>query len=647
MLFNHIRTGASLLTIALFAVFMFALPARAARVAGVSVTAVDSSASENAQDTGSFVFKRDCCTTAPLTVYYKIAGTAVNGTDYTSLPLNVTIPAAASAVTLNIVPVDDLIIEGNETVTVTIISNSAYKIASSSSASVAISDNDAAPTLPAPSGLSVHNITENSLEISWVRNSTTESGFVVEKSSNGGAFQSVGTVGTGVTSFSVGGLAAGTAYSFRVGTLGGATPAYSNSITAMTENSANALYVSTIGNDANGGSTAQSPLRTINAAMSRATAGTTIYIEGGTYFEQIVSRYAGLSGQEITLTSYNGTAVIDGSNLSWTPGGNQNQGLIELRHPYLRLNKLRIVNSKNTGIVLDADNLTVENCEIGETQRHGISTDTRRQTNYPGLSGTMISNIAIKNNTVYRAVLKGQGYGQAVSLIADGFTVSGNTVRDNLTEGIDIWLGAKHGEVVDNVLYGNAKPGIYIDGASYVRVHRNRIYGNLKGIGVTSEDVNYSTSYIWVYNNLIYDNTDAGLFIWDDAANPGYRGSQNVLLANNTLVNNKLAVYLSGDNNSAEIMNNAGYSTGAGLYNSSTNSSFNIHNNVWLTGVTGFVDAANKNFHLTSASPAVNAGGQIPVLFDDIGNLYAIETDFDKLSRAAGSTLDAGAYEFR
>ena len=94
-------------------------------------------------------------------------------------------------------------------------------------------------------------------------------------------------------------------------------------------------------------------------------------------------------------------------------------------------------------------------------------------------------------------------------------------------------------------------------------------------------------------------------------------------------------------------MNNTGYSTGTGLYNSSTNSSFNIHNNVWLTGVTGFVDAANKNFHLTSASPAVNAGGQIPVLFDDIGNLYAIETDFDKLSRAAGSTLDAGAYEFR
>jgi hypothetical protein len=647
MLFNHIRIIASLLTIAFLMCFMFASPARAGRLAGISVTVADAAASENAQDKGSFVFKRDCCSTAPLTVYYKITGTAANGTDYVSLPSSVTIPAGATSVTVNVIPVDDLIVEGNETVAVALLSNSAYKIAASTSSNVTISDNDTNPPLPAPSGLSVYNVTESSLELSWVRNSTTETGFVIEKSSNGGAFQPIGTVGTGVTSFSVGGLAAGATYSFRVGTLGGATPVYSNSITAMTQTSANALYVSTVGNDSNGGNTSQSPLRTINAAMSRATAGTTIFIEGGTYFEQVVSRYAGLPEQEITLTSYNGTAVIDGSNLSWTLGGNQNQGLVELRHPYLRLNNLRIINSKNTGIVLDADNLTIENCEVGETQRHAISTDTRRQTNYPGLTGTMISNITIQNNTVYRAVLKGQGYGQAVSLIADGFTVSGNTVRDNLTEGIDIWLGAKHGEVVDNVLYGNAKPGIYIDGATYVRVHRNRLYGNLKGIGVTSEDVNYSTSYIWVYNNLIYDNTDAGLFIWDQTTNPGYRGSQNILLANNTLVNNKLSIYLSGDNNSAEILNNTGYSTGSGLYNSSTNSSFNIHNNVWLPGVTGFVDAANKNFHLTSASPAVNAGSQIPVLFDDLGNLYGIETDFDKLSRAAGSTIDAGAYEFR
>jgi parallel beta-helix repeat protein len=411
----------------------------------------------------------------------------------------------------------------------------------------------------------------------------------------------------------------------------------------------NAIFVSTSGNDANSGDSTQYPLRTINAALTRAVAGTTIYIEGGTYFEHVITRYAGASGQEIVLTSYNGTATIDGSNLSWTAGSNQNQGLVELRHSYVKLNQLRIVNSKNTGIVLDADNLTIESCQVGETQRHAVSTDTKRQTNYTyvGVAGTMIKNILLKNNTIYRAVLKGQGYGQAVSLIADGFVVSGNTVRDNLTEGIDIWLGAKHGEVVDNVLYGNSKPGIYIDGASYIRVHRNRIFNNLKGIGVTSEDVNYSTSYVWVYNNLVYDNTDSGLFVWDNTTYPGYLGSQNILLTNNTLVNNKISVYLGGAGNSAEIMNNVGYATGSSVYNSSTNSTYNFHNNVWLTSMTGFVNPSTKDFRLTSSSSAVNAGSAIPILFDDLGNVFPVDTDFDVLTRTVGSAIDAGAYEYR
>jgi parallel beta-helix repeat protein len=321
--------------------------------------------------------------------------------------------------------------------------------------------------------------------------------------------------------------------------------------------------------------------------------------------------------------------------------------LVELRHSYVRINNLRIVNSKNTGIVLDADNLTIENCQVSDTQRHAISTDTKRQTNYPGMIGTQIKNALIRNNTVYRAVLKGQGYGQAISLIADGFIISGNTVRDNLTEGIDVWLGAKHGEVVDNVVYGNSKPGIYIDGASYVRVHRNRVFNNPKGIGITSEDVNYATNNIWVYNNLVYDNTDAALFIWDDTTAPGYRGSQNVLLANNTLVNNKLAVYLAGDGNTAEIMNNVGYSSGSSIYNSSTNSGYSLHNNVWLSGLTGFVDAANKNFRLQSTSPAVNSGSAIPVLFDDTGNSFHVDADFDNLLRTIGLAPDAGAFEYR
>src|SRR5439155_26379035 len=123
-----------------------------------------------------------------------------------------------------------------------------------------------------------------------------------------------------------------------------------------------------------------------------------------------------------------------------------------------------------------------ENTTVSGTQRNSISTNTNHQTNYPGLNGTMIKNITLRNNDVSQAVLMGQGYGQAISLIADGFTVSGNNVHDNVMEGIDIWLGSKHGEVVGNTVYGNQSTGIYVDGASDIRIYDNTVYGNPKGI---------------------------------------------------------------------------------------------------------------------------------------------------------------------
>ncbi|HLM56406.1 MAG TPA: right-handed parallel beta-helix repeat-containing protein, partial [Pyrinomonadaceae bacterium] len=405
------------------------------------------------------------------------------------------------------------------------------------------------------------------------------------------------------------------------------------------------IYVSTRGNDTGDGATPETALRSISAAAARAVPGTTVYVEGGTYFEQVVTKAGGLEGLEIVFRSFNGTAVIDGSTQAWAPGGNQNQGLVELRHPYVRLAGLRVINSKNTGVLLDADHLTVEGCEVGESQRHGISTHTSRQTNYPGLAGTMIRNTVLRGNVVWRAALAGRA--QAVSLIADGFLVSGNTVRDNATEGIDIWLGAKHGEVSGNTVHGNKAPGIYVDGASFVRIHSNRVFNNSKGVGVSSEDVNYPTHDVWVYNNVVYDNTGAGVFVWDDGSSPGFKGSQNVLIAHNTLVGNSPSVYLSGDSNSAQIMNNLGQTSGATIYSSATNSAFNTHNNVWLRSLTGFADAANKDFRLTAASPALDRGSAVPYFYDDLGNAFTISTDFGGLSRPSGAAPDAGAYEYR
>ena len=412
-----------------------------------------------------------------------------------------------------------------------------------------------------------------------------------------------------------------------------------------------ALYVSTQGSDANNGLTAATPFRNIATALAHVGYGTTVYVAGGTYYEHLVTTINGAAGQPITLTSYNGTAVIDGSTQNWVNGSNQNQGVIELRNPYYVLQNLKVVNSENSGIVLGAGNLTVTGSEVAFTQDHAITTDTRFQTASPGL-GTMIQNITLTNNLIHDDVLMGLGYGQAVSLIADGFLVSGNTVTNNHTEGIDIWLGSKDGEVAGNQVSGNGAAGIYVDGAAYVRIDANTVFGNQKGIGVSSESANYSTHDIWVYNNVIYNQTlGAGLFIWDNTAVPGHAGPQNVLLTNNTLVNNATSIYLHGDSNTAQIMNNLVYTAGGNsygnIYNDATNSTFAIHNNVFLTSLVGFVSPSTNNYQLTSSSPAIDQGAAIPSFSDDLGNTFTITTDAAGMNRGVNGAPDAGAYEYQ
>ncbi len=407
------------------------------------------------------------------------------------------------------------------------------------------------------------------------------------------------------------------------------------------------LYVSTRGDDErNGGAAPDTALRTISAALQRVQPGMTIFIEQGTYYEQVVAKKGGAADLEITLTSYRGTAIIDGSREKQRGRADQNQGLVELRRPYIRLLNLKIVNSGNTGVLLAADNLTVEGCDISRAELHAISTDTSRQLN-SRRNGSMIRNIVLKGNTVSEAVLKGQGYGQAISLIADGFIVSGNTVRDNLTEGIDIWLGSKHGEVVGNTVYQNKSTGIYVDGASYVRIHRNQVYRNRAGIGVSSENANYETHDVWVFNNVAYDNADSGCFIWDERSRRGYKGSQNVLIAHNTLVGNRYAIYLAGEKNSGEIVNNLASSTGEPVLDSAIQSAVKIHDNVWLKGAEGFASVSAGDFRLTRASPAIDKGVALPSLRDDAGTAFNIETDFSGHRRIVASRPDAGAYEYR
>jgi hypothetical protein len=86
--------------------------------------------------------------TQPLTIRYLLGGRAQSGVDYTPLDAQVTIPAGRRTTTLPIIPIDDLTVEGDEEVVVTLLDDAAYDLdpaGQSRSAAVTIVDDDNVP----------------------------------------------------------------------------------------------------------------------------------------------------------------------------------------------------------------------------------------------------------------------------------------------------------------------------------------------------------------------------------------------------------------------------------------------------------------------------------------------------------------------
>jgi hypothetical protein len=113
----------------------------------VTIVATDATATEPSlsllppTDTGLFTITRSGGDiSVPLTVNLSIGGTATNDVDYFLINNTVTIPANQPSVTIPISPKFDTIVEGNETVILTILSNPNYTIGSASSATVTIQD---------------------------------------------------------------------------------------------------------------------------------------------------------------------------------------------------------------------------------------------------------------------------------------------------------------------------------------------------------------------------------------------------------------------------------------------------------------------------------------------------------------------------
>jgi hypothetical protein len=136
----------------------------------VTITAIDTEASETEDDPARFVITRTGSTDTALTVYYYLSGTADNSIDYEKLGGCVTIPAGISTANIDLVPICDRQADSVKTVTLTLLDGVDYGCGAAVSDTITIDNGDFnnVDIAPSPYGDCVVNFLDfSTFSISW------------------------------------------------------------------------------------------------------------------------------------------------------------------------------------------------------------------------------------------------------------------------------------------------------------------------------------------------------------------------------------------------------------------------------------------------------------------------------------------------
>ncbi len=448
-------------------------------------------------------------------------------------------------------------------------------------------------------------------------------------------------------------------------------------------------YVALTGADGNSG-TALSPWRTLQHAADRATPGTTVLVQPGTYFEKVQIRVSGsATGGYITFQA-DGPVVLSGTGVAGAH-------MIYLKNrSYVRIVGFDIRdNTKvNTGSGIWIDG-TGDHLELRNNRVHEIrGADAMGIAVYGRSAVSPITDLVIEGNEIFDC-----DPAHSEALVLNGnvtrFRVANNLVHDVNNIGIDFIGGegtcpdpeqdaARDGVCVGNRVWrarsiygGGYGAGIYVDGGRNIVIEGNEVQQCDLGIEVGAENPGRITSGVIVRGNFIHRNDKVGLIFGGYEAAAGRvvdcQFLNNTCYKNDILAdgNGEIAIQYADRN---IIRNNIFF---CGLQNilltSLTQSTGNVLDyNLWFAevgadravfvwgGVTvrgldrfrarstqgqhsvfsdpRLADADQGGFHLLPESPAIDAGS--PGNADGAG-----EVDFDGEPRVSHGVIDIGADE--
>jgi hypothetical protein len=163
----------------------------------VTIYATDDQASEIGPDPGTFTIARTGPTSEPLDVHFVVQGSATNGEDYDAIPSLVTVPAGAAEATITIVPVDDGLLEGTETVILSLVEAPGYTVGSPGLAAVSIADSSRPIVTVTATIPEAHEAGLLPGAFTFMRTGPTESALLVTFSRSGTATNGVDYVSLG------------------------------------------------------------------------------------------------------------------------------------------------------------------------------------------------------------------------------------------------------------------------------------------------------------------------------------------------------------------------------------------------------------------------------------------------------------------
>jgi parallel beta-helix repeat protein len=401
-------------------------------------------------------------------------------------------------------------------------------------------------------------------------------------------------------------------------------------------------YVSPSGSDAAPGTSSLAPFATLQHAADLVAAGDTVDVLPGTYSQGFVLGWDnpqnGTASAPITFHAEPG-AIIAGRN-------NKTADAIDLEGAsYIIVEGFTITNPSSAITRAGIRSVTNNNVIIRNNNVDGMGTW--------GIFTAFSDDILIENNTASHSQTQ---HGIYVSNSSQRPIVRGNTLFGNYSCGLHMngdvsqgGIGVITGALVeDNIIYDNGAgggSGINCDGVQNSRFQNNLIYDeHASGISLYQIDAAHPSTGNVIVNNTIIIASDGRWAVNIQDASAGNLVYNNILLNQNPshgsidISSDSLSGFASDynavmdrftpDDNHFDTLAQWQSATGQDLH------SF-IGTESQL-----FTNAANNNFTLSSASPAIDAGASSsspnqPPAYDLLNN-----------PRPQGTGYDLGAYEF-